>query len=137
MYILLTSFFISLLGIIIMIGRKLAIVRGGQIVESEHAHPFVPDIQKIKYLTIENIKKYEHLALVFIVRSYVRAVKFLKLRYEEIKIKIKNISVKNKNGSMEEGAGQEVSGFLKIMSDYKHKIRAIKHKIKEEEKDMV
>ena len=68
MSLLIASFLISLLGIICLIGRKLALVRNGQMEEVKHSHAFVLDIQKIKYLTFRNVRKYEHLTLVAIVR---------------------------------------------------------------------
>ena len=136
MYILLILFFASLLGIIIMIGRKLALTPNGQILKKEYAHPFVPDFQKIKHTAFENIKKYGHLSLVEILRFHIRATNFFKYQYNKAKDKIKNIRIKRqlKNGS---GNGEvaEASKFLKMISDYKRKIREIKHKIHEEERN--
>ena len=57
MYILLTLFFLSLIAIILMIGHKLALVRAGQTAEPEHLHAFVPDLEKIKQLVLQNIKE--------------------------------------------------------------------------------
>lgn len=133
MYILLTSFFISLFGIIIMIGRKL--VWSGQMQDingDEHVHPLVPDIQKIKQVTNKGLKKLSFVALVLIIRSYVKSVNLLKNKYGEGKNMMKKMVLKN-NSTGEENGTPEVSGFLKKMSDYKRKIRNIKHKIKEEE----
>ena len=117
-----------------MLGRKLVPVRNGKVAPTKHTHPFVPEIQKIKHLTFKNAKKYEHLALVAIIRFSVRSSNFLKNSYQEIKIKIKDIINKDKNhpGQLE---NREASKFLKMISDYKDKIRHIKHKIKEEEEN--
>ncbi len=116
-----------------MVGRKLALVRNGEIPEPEHAHPFVPDIEKAKHFTYQNIKKYEHLALVWILRIYVRLSSFLKLKYAELKTKIKIRLMKKRTDGVVEMSGAEANKFLKIISDYKHRIRHIKHKIKKEE----
>lgn len=133
MSILLTTFFISLSGIIIMIGRKLVFARGEQIIELEHSHPFVPDLQKIKYSINKNTKKLGYVAVVLIIRFHVRSSRLLKQSYGEIKTKIKNRFTKNTN--TEEGGleKQEVSGFLKMISAYKNKIRGIRHRIRKEE----
>ena len=136
MYIFLTLFFISLASIIFMIGRKLALVKSGQVVPPEHSHVFVPDLQKIKQATGESAKKYGYLALVATFRFYIKTSDLLKNKYEELKIKIKNASNRRKNGGKEVMIPeQETNKFLKLISDYKHKIREIKHKIREEEKN--
>lgn len=136
MYILFISFAISLLGIIIMISRKLALTGGqGSIeMEWERPHPLTPDLQKIRDLTNWHTKRFGFIALVIIIKLHVKSSKFLKLRYEEVKTKIKNIRNKNKKygpGGVEEK--QEVSGFLKRVSDYKRTVRSIKHKIRRDE----
>lgn len=114
-----------------MVGRKLSVVRNGQMVESYHLHPFIPDLHKIRRLAFESIKKYGHLSLIVILRSYIKSSNFLKNKYNETKIKIKNI---NRQKIMN-GERQEISKFLKVISDYKHKIREIKHRIHEEERN--
>ena len=115
-----------------MIGRKLALQGEAQIAPAEHIHPFVPDIQKIKFLINRNIKKYGYLSLVLIIRSYIKLTKLVKVNYETTKDKIKQKLIKNTNS--ENGMKkQEVSGFLKMISEYKDKIGHIKHKIKKEE----
>ncbi|MBI5139284.1 hypothetical protein HZA26_01595 [Candidatus Nomurabacteria bacterium] len=139
MYILLASFFISLFGIVGMVARKLALA--GEIGMSEvenQIHPLAPDIEKIKYATHNGLKRFSYFLLVFIIRSYIRFVKFLKRKYDEVKKVIKNMVVKNTaNPQSGESVEQEVSGFLKKVLDYKRKIRNIKHKIKEEEEEEV
>lgn len=134
MYILLILFFISLLGISIMIGRKLVLLKNGQALGIEKVLFEIPHLEKVKYLIVQNTKKYGHIGLVESLRFYIRSSNFLKSKYGEIKNKIKNIRTKNQsNGNPPEKA--EVSKFLKMVSDYKHKIREIKHKIHEEEKN--
>ena|SRR3989344_5088642 len=133
MYILLILFFMSLLGIIIMIGRKLVLLQNGQTMSQEKVLFEVPYIKEIKYIIIKNIRKYGHISLVTTLRFYIRSSNLLKNKYEKIKIKIKNVT---RNGLYNDSLEKvEVSKFLKMISDYKHKIREIKHKIHEEEKN--
>ena len=132
MYIFLILFFASLIGIIIMVGRKLKLVRDGQIVEIYHSHPFVLDFDKIKYQSLKYGKGILYLILFITIRFYIRSSVFLESKYADMKIKIKNMNKKNMvNGAP--GEKVEVSKFLRKISDYKHKIREIKHKIHEEE----
>ena len=131
-YILLILFFTSLLSIIIMIGRKLVLQKSGQMTDNNTAEeiPFgIHHLQKIKHLTIANIKKYEHIVLVETLRLYVKTMNLLKNKYQAIKIKIRNIKTRNHAN----GEKKEISKFLKIIGDYKNRIREIKHKIKKEE----
>lgn len=135
MYILLILFFASLLSIIFIIGRKLFLIRNGQVVIREETVLKLPEAEKIKDFILENLKKYGHLGLVEIIRFYVKTINFSKKKYEEIKTKIKNKNIlKDLNENTVEKV--EVSKFLKMISEYKHKIKEIKHKIHEEEKDL-
>src|SRR3989344_6478605 len=125
-------FFISLISIVFMIGRNMVLIKNGQSFTQEEFSFKVPFLKETKNLTIEKIKKYEHLSLVLILRFYVRATNFSKNKYEELKNKIRNRVKQNQTS----GEKQEVSKFLKMISDYKHRIKEIKHRIKEEEKDL-
>ena len=131
-YILLVLFFISLSSIIIMIGRKLVLLQNGQIRDDNTAEEIsfgIHHLQKIKHLTVANLKKYEHKALVETLRLYVKTANLLKNKYQAIKIKIRDIKMRNHAN----GEKKEISKFLKIIGDYKNRIREIKHKIKKEE----
>lgn len=131
-YILLILFFTSLISIIVMIGRKLVLLQNGQITDNSTAEEIsfgIHHFQKIKHLTIVNIKKYEHIVLVETLRLYVKTTNLLKNKYQAIKIKLKNIRKRNQAN----GEKKEISKFLKIIGDYKNRIREIKHKIKKEE----
>jgi hypothetical protein len=132
MYITFSLFFISLAGIMIMIGRKLAPVRNGQFVEQEYPHPFVPHIEKMKRFSYKSLRKYEHLALVAILRFYVRFINYIKYLYQVLIAKITQTLNKDRfeGDSFDK---REISKFLKIISDYKQRVRNIKHRIKEEE----
>src|SRR3989344_1877538 len=97
MYILLILFFISLLGIIIMIGRKMVLLKNGQgIVEEEVAFE-VPYIKEIKHVSLRSIEKYGHLGLVAALRFYVKSSIFIKNQYQEAKTRLKNIKNKYQN----------------------------------------
>jgi len=130
MYTLIILFFASLVGIVIMIGRKLQPVRMGVIPESEHAHPFVPDLERARHVAYVNFKKYEHLALVTIVTLSVRFSKMVTSGYRALLAKIQGM-----RKPKADGAEAEENKFLGIITDYKHRIRHIKHKIKEEENE--
>ena len=131
MYFLLILFFVSFFGIIIMIGRKLVLLRNGQVLAREEILFGIPHIEKVKDLFIKNLKKYGHISLVMTIRFYVRSTNLLKNKYGEIKIKIRDMTQKSLHGNSSEKT--EVSKFLKMILDYKRKIREIKHKIHEEE----
>lgn len=126
----LIMFFISLAGISVMIGRKLILLKRGQI-ESAEKIPFeIPNSEEIKYFAVKNTKRYGYLTLVVILRFSIRSSNFLKRQYKEIKTKIGNTI--NKHFPQKE---KEVSKFLKMVSDYKNKIAKIRNKIIEEEKN--
>ncbi len=133
-YLILTMFFVSLSSIVFMIWRKLSLVRSGAYEFHEEVTFEIPYLEETKILIIEGIKKYEHEALVFVVKSYIQSTNFLKNKYKELKIKVQNIHVKN-HSTGELIQKVEASKLLKIVSSYKHKITEITHKIKEEEKD--
>lgn len=132
MYFLLILFFASFFGIVFMIGRKLSLLKNGQIIMKSEVVLGTPDIEKIKNLILKNLRKYGHMSLVEIIRFYVKTINFSKEKYEILKTKIKNKNMKkDSNGNGVEKV--EVSKFLKMISEYKHKIRELKNKIHEEE----
>lgn len=128
MYLLLTSFFISLFSITFMVGRKLVLLKNSDTTTLETQEFEFPNLKELKHSTIQNFKKCEKIALIIIIRSYLRSKNFLKNKYKILKIEVKKIHRKRHA----EGK-TEVSKFLKTISEYKHKIREIKHQIKEEE----
>ncbi len=129
MYLLLILFFASLLSIIVMIGRKLAVLEHEQVLNHQDVLLELPYLKEIKNITVQNIKKYGYTGLVTMLRLYIRFTNFLKDKYKEVKTKIRNMS----RESQANGEKKEISKFLKIIGDYKNKIREIKHKIKKEE----
>ena len=130
MYLLLILFFGSLVGIIFMIGRRLAMLQNGEMLYRDET---LDDsyLEEWKHSTVRSFKKYSYIGLVATVRFYVHLSDFLKKRYGIMKIKIKNMHSKKLNvGEIEK---IEVSKFLKMISEYKYKIRKIRRQIKEEE----
>lgn len=130
MYTLLTLFFISIIGITIMIGRKLLMLQNGKILQKEEFVFKAPDFEALKHLAIKKTKKHGYNILVTTIRLYFRSGNILKNKYQDIKTRIKDAYEKKSRRSQEE---KEVSRFLKTISEYKHKIRELKHRIKEEE----
>ena len=134
MYLPLILFFLSLAGIIIMVWRELVLVKNGLVVKTQHSHPFVPDLQKIKYLASKGTKKLSYVTLFIMLRFFIKSSSFIKnkstILAKEIKTRFKKF---RKDTSDETAEKKEASKYLKIISEYRHKIRAIKHRIKEEE----
>lgn len=131
MYLLLTLFFTSLLGIAFMIGRKLLLLQDGQIIQIERSifeDPYL--LEKLQHVTIKNTKKHSFALLVSVIRLYFRTSNLTKNTYKTIKVKIENIKGGKPKDSQKK---KEVSKFLKMIGDYKYKIRELKEKIKEEE----
>ncbi len=132
MYTLLTLFFISLAIIILMIGRKVMLVRIGYLVVPESLpHPFIEDIDKVKYSALRGSKKVLHMGTFMIVRVYVKISNFIKKGYQNIKIKAQRFYHGNSMDSL--SSQKEVNKFLRVVTDYKKKISAIKSRIDQEE----
>lgn len=133
MYFFLILFFISLFGIVLMIGKKIvfADVNGSEETEKFIQENF--DIDNIKHIAVKNTKKYGFQAFIMILRFYIKFSYFLKNKYKKSKIIVKylvNNYLVHKDKDVKE---KEVSSFLKKVSEYKYRIREIKDKIKEEE----
>ncbi len=131
-------FFASLLGLGIMLGKKLALLRAGtlEVKTAAEPHPFVPDWEKLKELVQKHARRYGYQATVTAVRIYVRSSNLFKAKALELRDKVAKLAEQyggSKNGASSEP--KEVNKFLRLISDYKNKVRAIKHKIHEEEKN--
>src|SRR5688500_13203475 len=87
-------FFTSLISIVFMIGRKLILLKNGQ-VQIQDSSFEIPYMNEIKNLSIGKIKEYEHAALVLVVRFYLQFSNYLKNKYAEIKNKIQNRRKRN------------------------------------------
>lgn len=132
MYLPLIFFFLSLLGIIVMIWRELVLVRNGQVIAAQHSHPFFLDLQKIKHLTFKNAKKISYKILFATLRFFIKLSNFIKVKSLAVIKEIRE-KIKKSNGNSIKEEKKEVSKYLKIISEYRHKIREMKHRIKEEE----
>jgi len=128
-YFLLILFFASLTSIIIMIGKRWAVLEHEHMMHQEEVLFELPYLKELKHATVQNAKKHSYAFLVGTIRIYVLSTNWLKNKYRDIKNKMHRISLE----SHENGQKKEISKFLKTIGDYKHKIREIKHKIKEEE----
>jgi hypothetical protein len=134
MYLPLILFFLSLAGIIIMVWRELVLVKNGQVAITHHVHPFVPDLQKIKYLTSKGTKKLSYITLFVTLKIFIKSSNFIKIKSKMFIKKLKDKFKKSNDNSLGETTEKkEVSKYLKIISEYQQKIRKIKHRIKEEE----
>lgn len=131
MYFILTLFFGSLIGIIIMIGRKVFLIQNGQVTEFAKSETEGQYWEEFKYGAILGLKKLGYALLVEIIRLYVKLVNFLKTKYQEVATKIKTMYAKKSEGGAKEP--REASKFLKMVGQYKRKLRRIKEKVKEEE----
>lgn len=139
MNIILILFAISLLSIMVMIGRKLMLLRRG-LITAEYSEEIIfeiPYINEVKTITIKNAKRYGYLGLVATIRLYFRSAGLAKSTYLEAKEKTKNLIEKNKRALLKDKSeNSEISGFLRTISEYKEKISALKHRIREEEKKL-
>ncbi len=134
MYLSFILFFLSLSGIVIMIWREMMLIKNGQVVAVEHSHPFVPEVQKIKNLTFEGIKKFGYVIVFLTLKSFMKSSNFIKNKSKSIIKEVQDRLSKNKNINFNElTEKKEISKYLKIISEYRQKIRKIKHRIKEEE----
>ncbi len=134
MYLPLILFFLSLAGIIVMVGRKLVLVRNGHVVKILHSHPLVPDLERMRIFTVKAVKKSGYVMIFVVIKSYLLSLKFIKDKWKEILSKITEVLAKknNETGNTSNG-NKEASRYLRVISEYREKIRKMKHKIKEEE----
>ncbi len=133
MYTLLTLFFISLSCIILMLGRKVMLVREGYIVVEESIpHPFIPDINKVKYLTFKGLKKLLYTVTFLVIQAYVKAINFTKKVWNTVKIRFQEMTRENHIDNL--SSGKESNKFLRVITDYKKKITVMKNRIDASEK---
>lgn len=133
-YFLLVLFFASLLSIMFMIWRKLALVKSGQYYIKEDASFEIPYLEEARDIIIKNLKRYEYLSLVIIVKFALQFSNFLKNKSKELSVKIQNIHLKNQS-TREIKEKFATSNLLKLIYNYKRKIKRITYKIKQEEKE--
>jgi hypothetical protein len=132
-------FFISLAGIMAMIGRKMVVLSGREAEMTQHLSgddvPVIPFFEDMKNAAGKNAKKYGYIGLVLTLRTYFKSTNFIKKKAVEAKDKVKSIGEKSKiiNTVKERG---EASKFLELVTDYKHKLRKIKKEIQDEEESL-
>lgn len=133
MYFLLILFFGSLSGIFFLIGKKLVMLKNGQLLEAHKEEFFLktPPVEEWKEVTIKHTKKHGYSLLVMTIRLYFRSSNLLKNKYLEIKDKMKEKQNKRKKSTND--GEKKVNSFLKMVSEYKNKIRRIKEQVKKEE----
>ena len=127
-------FFASLLGIVVMTGRKLFLLEKQPVIAEEEILVQTPDFKEIRHVFIRKTREYGYVALVEIIRFSVRSSKFLKHKYKEAENKIRGLARKHITHE-EEVQKKEVSSFLKKISEYKHKLKKIKNQVIKEEKE--
>src|SRR3989338_7680670 len=133
MTIFLILFFISLVGVAVMLGRRLMLLRAGAMEVNRELGSLLPDWEKVRELTERHTKRYGYLATVAVIRFYVRSSNVARARSKEIAGKLMNLLNKNKNGNGQGAVPQEPNKFLKMDAEYKHKILQLNNKTREEE----
>jgi len=133
MYFFFILFFISLAVIIFMISRKLLLVNNSvENIKNETLLSDILDFDRIKHLTIINLKKASHTLLWIVLKTYIISSNFINKKRKELVEKIKSrMSKRHKEEDQPEK--KEVSKHIKIISEYRQKIRNMTHRIKEEE----
>lgn len=135
MPIILTLLFLSIAGIIYMIGSKLILLQEGTIPPAQQNFPIsIPEPHELRKIVKRKLHRYSFIALVIIIRIYVITSHFLKIQFKKlwkiIRTKVNKILDGRKQHHQQT---KEASAFLKKISDYKKKVHYITEKIKEEE----
>ena len=134
------TFAMSLLFLTSFLGYQIFRLRRGEVVAQNHdfSHHFLPKpeelnrhINPIKKDVIEYAKKHGHEAVLTAIRSWFKAVYFIRRKKDELLPKIKALMPKRHHEIKQPAV---VSEFLRSISEYKTKLKHIKDKIKEEEK---
>ena len=118
-----------------MIWREMALVKNGKVALAEHAHPFVPDLEKVKHHGGKFLRRTAYIAVYASIKSYLLSKRFIKEKSKLLFKKLAGLMKKESENISEEFTKEkkEVSKYLKIVSDYRQKIRKVKQEIKEEE----
>lgn len=131
MNLLLTIFFVSLLGLIILIGRKVVFLRTGGSVDNGELLFNLPSLAELKEISIKLSKRAGYNFLVIVIKLYVKLSYLFKTTHGKVKTRMQSLT--EKYTPERDSAPKQVSKFLKAVGDYKQRIRRIKRKIKEEE----
>ncbi|MDP9249479.1 MAG: hypothetical protein M3M85_03160 [bacterium] len=122
-------FFVSLSGIVFMVGKKLRLLISGQISPDQYAPWEMPSFEEIQNDVGKMLKSLGYFLLVEIIRVYLHFVKFLKNTYKSLKTKLEER--RRRRGT--EPSTKTPNRFLRAMALYKRKLGKIKKEIKEEE----
>jgi hypothetical protein len=126
---LLIIFFTSLLGLVVMIGRRIMLIKDSQIILEENISFGEPYIEEIKQATAKKMKQYGYVVITSTLRFSIKSSRFLNEKGSDISKRIRSMLIKSGEGESQ----KEVSNFLKMVSEYKNKINRIKNRIREEE----
>ena len=132
MYLILSIFFISLVGSITMLLKKVALVRQSGYNErgAEEIYIFPDaDPETIKRALKETSRKYGYLMVFNALRTYMIVSKTLRKGAEKTIEKVSSVLYKKTAGTK----SKAVSSFLKSVSEYKKRLAHMKQKIREEE----
>ena len=132
MYVLLSLFFVSLIGIMFMIGRKHILIQNGYAFEEKDFAPDREYFEDLKSKTSKKLSKISFVLLVIMVRFYVKFSDVIKSGYRWSLEKIRNVVVKKSDDGAIKIKVQKENKFLKVMGQYKKKIRRIKDKVRQE-----
>ncbi len=153
------SFFLSLIGIVVLIGHKIVRQQDSGAGDGEHLHShlrhLVSDLQTIKYLAWNRVKRFGYLALFTVFKFSIRSINFTKTKGRMFGIFLKKMTRKfleksrlsgnlppsaagrpagtGRNEQERAGEKQEVSKYLQVIFEYRQKLRRMRHRIKEEE----
>lgn len=123
-------FFVSLLGIVFMVGKKLRLVLSGQISPDQYTPLEMPSFEEVQNNAGEIIRRLSYFLLVESIRGYLRLIQFFKNKYQAVKVKLEE---RRRQRGAEPSLPKEPNRFLKAVALYKHKIGKIKKEIKEKE----
>lgn len=129
MYFLIVLFFVSLSGIIFMVGRKLRLIESGRAVPAQASFqmPRMDELEKYAGLIARRLG---YFLLVEIIRAYLRLRQLLKKTYVDLKTKL---DTWRRERGTEIPVSKEPNRFLRAAAEYKKKISKIRDEIKEEE----
>ena len=136
MTLLLTLFFVSLLGTIGMVGRKLSLVPTETHQQRQSDSFEIPHFDALKDMGTQSVKKYAYATLVLSLKLYIRSTNMLKYQYLELEKQIKNARTKHLSPEELKAKEEKASRFLDKISEYKYRIRKIKRKIAAEEESL-
>jgi len=131
--------FISLIGMITIVGKKMEFVkkRNVTLLEGENSSPLLFDVKRLEDIFMRSVKKYGYAILFIVLRLYIRYANLLKRKSLELAKKIEDRLKKSKflpGTEVKTEKEYRVNKYLKMISEYQVKIRKMREKIREEER---